>query len=59
MTGHFENKKNDLGKAKSVIELDNNHNQVNSKTVIDLMATRDDEVSQICGQIAFNHIMNL
>jgi hypothetical protein len=51
MTGHFENKKNELGITKSSIELDNNHNQVNSKTVIDLMATRDDEVSQFCGQI--------
>lgn len=42
MTDHFQNEKNNLG----IAELDNNHNQVNSKSVIDLMATRDDEVSQ-------------
>lgn len=50
MTNHFQNEKNielnGSAGVKSSIELDSNHNQVNSNSVIDLMATRDDEVSQ-------------
>lgn len=52
MTNHFQNEKNilndDPSAIKTHIELDSNHNQVNSNSVIDLMASRDiDEVSEL------------
>lgn len=63
MTNHFQNEKNlpynGSAGVNSCIELDSNHNQMNSNSVIDLMATRDDEVSQFVVAELFNEFLNL
>lgn len=45
MTDFYQNDKNSLYNSSGVhsdVELDNNHNQLNGKAVIDLMVQRDE-----------------
>lgn len=45
MTDFYQNDKNSQNNSSGVhsdVELDSNHNQLNGKTVIDLMVKRDD-----------------